>query len=445
VAKVSNTDDPEMYVDTIRAWTIGFITCTVVAAMNLLMGQHYTGLFISSAVVQLVSYPMGQGWAAVFPDIHIFGVPLTPGPFNKKEHTLVTMMTAAGAAMSYAFDILLAQQQFYGQKWGWGFQILLTLSTQAMGFGMAGLLRRFLVWPAAMVWPSTLITATVMDSLHDHRPSDPAKTNGWTIGRYKFFLIVASAAFGWHWFPFVIAPFLSYLGNFPTWAAPDNLAVNQVFGGLHGLGIIPLSLDWTIPTGWFLSPLQYPSFALLNMGFGGLLFLLGIVGLGFAADDFYKYLPLLSNTNYDHFGNTYNTTRVVTEDLQLDVEAYKAYSPLFIGPAFALAYGMGFATLISTITHVALFYGKDLYHRVRDVNYEEPDVHLKMIRKYKESPEWWYTIVFVISFVFGIIAALCWNTHLPWWAYIVTIIIGTFFVLPVGESESSSPNSLSFY
>ncbi|KAK6071511.1 OPT family small oligopeptide transporter [Seiridium cupressi] len=429
---VSNVDDPTLPVDTIRAWVIGFITCTVVAAMNLLMGQHYTGLVIQSSVVQLISYPMGRGWAAVMPNVHIFGVPLNPGPFNKKEHTIITMMTAAGAAMSYAFDILLAQQKFYGQAWGWGFQILLTISTQALGFGMAGLLRRFLIYPAAMVWPVTLITTTVMDSLHDHRPTDPSQANGWRIGRYKFFLIVACSAFGWHWFPFVIAPFLSYLGNFPTWAAPNNLAVNQAFGGLHGLGIIPLSLDWTIPTGWFYSPIQYPSFALLNMGFGGLVFLLGIVGLGFASQDFYKYLPLISNKNYDNTGTTYNTTRVLTADLTLDVEAYKAYSPLYVGPAFALAYGMGFATLISTLTHVGLFYGKDIWRRTKNARYEEPDIHLKLIRHYKEAPEWWFLIVFVISFVFGLVAAVCWDTHLPWWAYIVTIIIGAFFVLPVG-------------
>jgi len=141
-----------------------------------------------------------------------------------------------------------------------------------------------------------------MDSLHDHRPSDPAKTNGWKIGRYKFFLIVASTAFLWHWFPFVIMPFLSFIGAFPTMIAPNNVAVNQVFGGAHGLGLIPLSFDWTIPTGWFLSPLQYPSFSLLNMAAGGIIYLFGTVGLGFAASDSYKYLPLISNHNFDRFG-----------------------------------------------------------------------------------------------------------------------------------------------
>ena len=415
--------------------------------MNLLMGQHWTGLSISSGVVQLISYPMGKGLAAVLPDTTVLGIRLNPGPFNKKEHTIITMMTAAGAASSYSFDILLAQQEFYGQVWGWGFQLLLTLATQAMGFGMAGLMRRFLVWPAAMVWPQTLITCTVMDSLHNHSASDPSKTNGWTIGRYKFFLIVAVSIFCWEWFPNIIAPFLSYIGTFPTWIAPNNIAVNQVFGGAHGLGIIPISLDWAVPTGFFTSPLQFPSFALLNMGFGGVIFLLGIVGLGFASADFYKYLPLVSNTNFDRYGKKYNVTAVITPDIQLDVAAYQAYSPLFLPPAFALAYGMSFAGLISNLVHVGLFYGKDIVRRVRNSKYEEADIHLKLIRKYPEVSEFWYLGIFVISFIFGIVAALCWDTHLPWWAYILTIIIGSVFILPVGTYSipRSSPQLRAYW
>ena len=115
----------------------------------------------------------------------------------------------------------------------WGFQILLILSTQAMGFGAAGMLRRFLIYPAAMIWPTTLVTTTVMNSLHDHRPADPAATNGWKIGRYKFFLIVAGATFCYEWFPTVIAQFLSVF-TFACWIAPNNVLVNQILGGQSG-------------------------------------------------------------------------------------------------------------------------------------------------------------------------------------------------------------------
>lgn len=147
-------------------------------------------------------------------------------------------MTAAGSALSYALDILLAQEIFYKQHFGWGFQILLILSTQAMGFGLAGVMRRFLVWPAAMVWPATLIFSTVMSTLHDHSPTDPSATHGWKIGRYKFFLLVAASTFCYEWIPQVVAQFLQVF-TFACWIAPNNVLVNQLLGGQTGVGLIP--------------------------------------------------------------------------------------------------------------------------------------------------------------------------------------------------------------
>lgn len=81
---------------------------------------------------------IGRGWTAVMPDKNysLLGrkFNLNPCPFNKKEHTIITVMTAAGAGSSYAIDILLAQEIYYGQYFQWGFQILLIISTQAMGY-----------------------------------------------------------------------------------------------------------------------------------------------------------------------------------------------------------------------------------------------------------------------------------------------------------------------
>lgn len=75
-------------------------------------------------------------------------------------------------------------------------------------------------------------------ALHDHRGSDPAKTNGWSIGRYRYFLYVFIGSFVWYWFPGWIAQFLSYF-TFACWIAPQNPVVNQLFGevvqkALHG-------------------------------------------------------------------------------------------------------------------------------------------------------------------------------------------------------------------
>lgn len=118
-AAVRPVDDPDLPVSTIRAWTIGFMTCTLVAGANILLGLRRAPIAITANVVLLVAYPLGAGWAAVMPDINwtMFGhqFSLNPGPFNQKEHMLITIMTAAGAAQSYAIYILQAQEIFYGQ------------------------------------------------------------------------------------------------------------------------------------------------------------------------------------------------------------------------------------------------------------------------------------------------------------------------------------------
>ncbi len=102
----------------------------------------------------------------------------------------------------------------------------------------------------------------------------------------------------------------------------------------------------------------------------------------------------------------------------------------------SLSYGLGFAALTSTIVHVALFYGKDIWERSRSLKSEEADVHLKMMRKYREAPQWWFLAVFFVAFGMGMAASVAWDTHLPWWAFIFAIIIGVVFMLPVGVVQA---------
>lgn len=194
---------------------------------------------------------LAQGWPKVdhfsflkvLPnrEFHTFGLKwnLNPGPFNIKEHAVIVMMANVSiqGGVAYATDVLLAQQVFYEQNFGWGFQMLLVLTTQCLGFGMAGIVRRFLIWPAAMIWPQTLANTTLMYTLHDHTPANPAETNGWKIGRYRWFLYVFAGSFVWYWFPGWIAQGLTYFDWIP-WIAPTNMVVNQIFGNNAGFGLV---------------------------------------------------------------------------------------------------------------------------------------------------------------------------------------------------------------
>lgn len=50
---------------------------------------------------------MGRLWAAVMPNVTIFGARLNPGPFTIKEHVLITIMATVGWTSAYAVSPVL--------------------------------------------------------------------------------------------------------------------------------------------------------------------------------------------------------------------------------------------------------------------------------------------------------------------------------------------------
>lgn len=272
--------------------------------------------------------------------------------------------------------------------------------------------------------------------LHDHSPSDPAKTNGWKVGRYKFFLIVGIGSFLWTWVPTWLASFLSVF-TFACWIAPQNAVVNQVFGGQTGIGLIPLTFDWNYISGFVTSPLPTPWFAIANTTIGLVVFfIIGSAGIHYSGAWYSLWLPMSTTTSYDNTGAVYNVSKILTPDFVLDEAAYHAYSPIFLSTTFALTYGISFATITSLVVHCALFNGKEIWRRARASRAEEPDIHAKLMLKYREAPDWWYAALFAIIFALGIVTCVVWQTHLPWWAFVVSQIIAIAFVVPVGMIQA---------
>ncbi len=129
---------------------------------------------------------------------------------------------------------------WYDQDFGWLWQIMFGITTLCTGYGLAGLARRFLVWPAAMIWPTDLVNCALFYTLHVHSPTDPARANGWSISRYKWFMLVFAGSFLWYWFPGYLFQGLSWF-CWITWIWPNNVIVNQLFGGYSGYGLFPLT------------------------------------------------------------------------------------------------------------------------------------------------------------------------------------------------------------
>jgi len=146
-AAVRNYDE-DLPCNTIRAWTIGMTLVIVGASMNTLFSLRNPSIGIGALIAQIIAWPMGHGWAKVMPtrEFNTFGLrwSLNPGPFNIKEHSIIVVMAGVSFSVAYATDIILAQVVFYKQNFGIPFQLLLMISTQSLGYGIAGMMRRFL-------------------------------------------------------------------------------------------------------------------------------------------------------------------------------------------------------------------------------------------------------------------------------------------------------------
>ena len=141
---------------------------------------------------------------------------LNPGPWNIKEHVLVYIMANVAVGNPYALNAIVVSEVYYHIVFGYWFSLTLVLATQLTGFGLAGLCRRFLVWPASMVWPQNLVACTLLNTLHAEDEDDGIGMYGGGPGegtkgitRLRFFLITMSAAF---FFFFLPGEYISFVG-----------------------------------------------------------------------------------------------------------------------------------------------------------------------------------------------------------------------------------------
>ena len=194
---------------------------------------------------------------------------LNPGPFNNKEHMLITIMANVGFNTPYTDNIILSQYLpiYFNQSFAssFSYQILIGLGTNFVGYGLAGLSRKFLVYPSYTVWPTSLVTIALNKAFHTETNVPVAgpfnKTYTWS--RMKFFAIAFFGMFAYFWLPDFLFPALSYF-NWMSWISPDNMVLNNIVGSKNGLGLNPLpTFDWNIIAFQY-DPLVIPVFSSLN-------------------------------------------------------------------------------------------------------------------------------------------------------------------------------------
>lgn len=91
------------------------------------------------------------------------------------------------------------------------------------------------------VWPANLVSCALFNTLHSTTYSGMGTRGG--ISRERFFLYAWAAGMCWYFFPGYLFQALSYF-SWVCWIAPDNIAVNQMFGYVSGLGMSLVTFDW---------------------------------------------------------------------------------------------------------------------------------------------------------------------------------------------------------
>ena len=114
------TDDPTLPCLTFRTWVLGTLACIFLAFLNQFFGYRQNVLSLTSISAQIVVLPLGKLMAASLPEKTLkipatnWSFSLNPGPFNLKEHVLITIFANSGSNTVYAVIIITTVKAFYG-------------------------------------------------------------------------------------------------------------------------------------------------------------------------------------------------------------------------------------------------------------------------------------------------------------------------------------------
>ncbi|KAL2513540.1 Oligopeptide transporter 4 [Forsythia ovata] len=434
---VSNSDDPTLPVWTFRMWFLGLLSCGLLSFLNQFFSYRTEPLVITQITVQVSTLPIGHFLAATLPATK-FRIPgfgarlfsLNPGPFNMKEHVLISIFANAGSAFgngsAYAVGIVTIIKAFYRRKISFLAGWLLIITTQVLGYGWAGLLRKYVVEPAHMWWPSTLVQVSLFRALHE---KDEQR-----MSRAKFFLIALICSFSWYVVPGYLFPTVASI-SWICWTFSKSLTAQQLGSGMRGLGVGALTLDWSVVASFLFSPLICPFFAIVNVLAGYALIIYIVLPIAYWGVDLYgaRRFPIFSSHLFTAEGQKYNISAIVNDRFELDLKSYQHEGRIHLSMFFALTYGFGFATIAATLTHVGCFYGREIYQRYRASYEEKDDIHTRLMRRYKDIPSTWFYILLGVTLAVSLVLCIFLNkqVQMPWWGLLFASAIAFIFTLPI--------------
>src|ERR1700744_5860690 len=123
---------------------------------------------ISNIFMGVMSYIIGSTLSYILPRRGYIGKLLNPHPvcspdhfrqwiayisqFNRKEHAAILLMALTGKAAPQAIEIISIERLYYKRSIPALVSIFCIISSQFIGYGIAGLLRRTLLYPTKMLY-----------------------------------------------------------------------------------------------------------------------------------------------------------------------------------------------------------------------------------------------------------------------------------------------------
>ncbi|KAL0953014.1 hypothetical protein HGRIS_007218 [Hohenbuehelia grisea] len=450
---ISTEDDPTQPVFTARMWFLGLGLSCFGAVLGQIFYFRPQTVFVSQLFIQIIAYILGVVLETLLPGpgnprdslkMHdtAFWRFLNPGPFNIKEHVAITIFASTAADSALAISIFAADELFYNIQPNPGVGIFTLIGSQLIGYGLGGLMRSFLVYPTYMVFPNLIPTVQLFDALHRGKKIFLQKK------RVRFFWSCFIGIFVWEWFPEFIAPTLTGISIFCL-ANRNSPWFTRIFGGAagnEGLGMFALCLDWNYvgSGGGSMGALFTPLSTQLSLYFGTAICMIAFCAC--YANNVWngQNFPFLSQTLFFENGTRYNQLAILDDKLQLDpAKLAEIGLPWFASSQVLAKIGSNLA-IGATLTHVAVWYGKDILQVIKNYrNNENDDPHYEKMKVYPEVPMWWYGVIFVSSFAMAMATIYTGHSGLPWWGLIVGIIISAIFlpfVLTVYAITGFSPN-----
>jgi len=139
----------------------------------------------------------------------------------------------------------------------------------------------------------------------------------------------------------------------------NSVTMQQIGSGTQGLGIGAFGFDWATISAFLGTPLATPWPAIANVMVGFFVIVYVITPITYWTNVYNaKRFPMFSPKTFAKDGQAYNTSLVLTDHFTFDEDAYNQYGKMHLSTFFAITYGVGFAGLAATISHVILFHGK---------------------------------------------------------------------------------------